>query len=80
MILPPLNVFPWKLTVNACGKDGYDLRPYVGKKVKFIQQPVKEKYAGKPILLTILGKDKNCICAYGVVPELVPGIVSLSNL
>lgn len=80
MILPSLNRFPWRLTAIACGKDGYDLRPYVGKKVKFIQQPVREEYAGKPILLTILEKDKKCICAYGVVRELVPGIVSLSDL
>ncbi|TSK04455.1 MAG: hypothetical protein FPO08_19235 [Geobacter sp.] len=80
MILPQLNMFPWRLTANACGKDGYDLRPYVGKKVKVIQQPVREEYAGKPILLTILEKDKKCICAYGVVRELIPGIVSLSDL
>ena len=69
----------WGLIQSVAAQGGYDLRPYVGKRVTLRSYDVVEKSEGHRQRLFIIELDSRVIGAYIVVDDVDPGISGVGN-
>lgn len=69
----------WGLTNDACKKGGYDLVPYVGQNVTYIQYNLVNKDPSRKLALIVIEKNQRCVCSYVVDSDLIPGLFAINH-
>jgi hypothetical protein len=74
-----LDSLPWASYQSACQKNGFDLRPYRGKRVVFAAYPLQERHHGAPATLWTVSAAGDIVGAYVSVDGELGGVWSLDE-